>query len=103
MYGGGASVGAYSRLCSGMYDDDTCGDDRASSSLVGEAESVLCAHVCRDSITPLDTIIMTKTANVISVKNDIDYRKYTKFILLTCVASYVATDYSIICITSIIT
>ena len=80
MYGGGASVGAYSRLYSGMYDDDTCDDDKASSSLVVVAESVLCARVSRDSITPLDTIIMTKTANVIIVKNDIDYRKYTKFI-----------------------
>ena len=81
MYGGGASVGAYSKLYSGMYDDDdTCDDDRASSSLVGGAESVLCARVSRDSIIPLDTIIMTKTANVINVKNDIDYRKYTKFI-----------------------
>ena len=69
MYGGGASVGVY---CSGMYDDDTCDDDKASSSLVGGAESVLCDCVSCDSITPLDTIIMIKIANVTIVKNDID-------------------------------
>ena len=80
MYGGSASIGTYSTLYSGMYDDDTCDDDRSSSSLVGGAESILCDRVSCDSITPLDTIIMTKTANVISVKNDIDYRKYTTFI-----------------------
>ena len=72
MYGGGASVGLYSRLYSGMYDDDTCDDDRASSSLMGGAESLHCNCVSCDSITPLDTIIMTKTANVTIVKNDID-------------------------------
>ena len=75
MYGGGASVGAYNRLYSGMYDDDTCNDDGFSSAPVGGTESVLCACVSRDSITPLDTIIITKTANVTIVKNDIDYRK----------------------------
>ena len=75
MYGGGASVGAYSRLYSGMYDDDTCNDDGFSSALMGGAESVFCACVSHDSITPLVTIIMTKTVNVTIVKNDIDYRK----------------------------
>ena len=72
MYGGGASVGAYCRVDSGMYDDDTCDDDKASSSLVGGAESVHCDCVSCDSITPLDTIIMIKIANVTIVKNDID-------------------------------
>ena len=72
MYGGGATVAAYGRLCSGMYDDDTCNDDRAFSSLVGGAESVLCDFVSCVSLTPLGSIIMTKTANVIVVKNDID-------------------------------
>ena len=72
MCGGGESVGAYSRVHSGMYNDDTCDDDRASSSLVGGAESVHCNCVSCDSITPLDTIIMTKTANVTIVKNDVD-------------------------------
>ena len=60
MYGGGASVGAYSRLYSGMYDDDTFDDDRASSSLVGGAESLHCDCVSCDSITPLETIIILK-------------------------------------------
>ena len=72
MYGGGALVGTYSRLYSGMYDDDTCDDDRVCSGLVGGAESSHCDCVACDSITPLDTIIMTKTANVTIVKNDID-------------------------------
>ena len=71
MYGGGVSVGAYSRLYIGMH-DDTCDDDIASSSLVGGAESLHCDCVSCDSITPLDAIIMTKTANVTIVKNDID-------------------------------
>ena len=71
MCGGGASVGAYSRVHSGVY-DDTCDDDRASSSLVGGAKSVHCNCVSCDSITPLDTIIMTKTENVAIVKNDVD-------------------------------
>ena len=65
-------MGAYIRVHSGMYDDDTCDDDRASSSLVGGAESLHCDCVSCDSITPLDTIIMTKTAYVTIVKNDID-------------------------------
>ena len=51
---------------------DMCDDDRASSLLVGGAESLHCDCVSCDSITPLDTIIMTKTANVTIVKNDID-------------------------------
>ena len=89
MYGGGASVGAYSRLYSGMYDDDTCNDDRVSSPLVGGDEAAVCARVSCDSITPLDTIIMNKTANVINVKNDIDCRKIQNS--STYVASYIAT------------
>ena len=42
MYGGGASLGIYSGAYSGMYDDDTCDDNRAAAaaSLVGEDESV---------------------------------------------------------------
>ena len=59
MYGGSVSVGAYSRLYSGMYGDDTCDNNRASSSRVGGAESLHCDCVSCDSITPLDTIIKT--------------------------------------------
>ena len=72
MYGCGASVGAYSRVHGGMYDDDTCDDDRVSSSLVGGAESLHCDCVSCDSISPLDTTVMTKITNVTIIKNDID-------------------------------
>ena len=55
VYGGGVSVSAYSRLYSGMYDDDTCDDDRASSSLVSGAESLHCESLVIQShhYTPL--------------------------------------------------
>ena len=80
MYGGGASLGLYNGTSSGMYDDDTCDDDRAPAaavvaSLVGEDESVSCPCVSCCLITPLEIIIMTSTEYNIIVKKDTDYKK----------------------------
>ena len=76
MYGGGASLGLYSGAYSGMYDDDTCDDDRtAAALLVGEDESLSCPCVSCCLITPLEIIIMTSATYNIIVKKDTDYKK----------------------------